>query len=270
MGALARFVRRLRYGRPIVVVSGLPRSGTSMMMQMLQAGGLEILTDAVRTPDGSNPKGYFEFEAVKDLDKGPPPAWLTGARGKAVKIVSSLVRWLPESHDYQVIFMRRNLDEVILSQNKMLADRGSRQTRSERAASSSCTRRTWRTRCGSCAGAARSPCSWSTTARHLRSPRTPHAASIDFWGAGSMSIGWLRPPIPNCIETAAGRGESVKRWFTAALAMGGCLIAVFAYRSRGSRRRVERTAGDGAARRRADARAFASGGSSIQRTPTWS
>src|SRR4026209_2745330 len=110
MSALARFVRRLRYGRPIVVVSGLPRSGTSMMMQMLQAGGLEILTDAVRTPDGSNPKGYFEFEAVKDLDKGQAPAWLAGARGKAVKIVSSLVRWLPESNDYQVIFMQRNLN----------------------------------------------------------------------------------------------------------------------------------------------------------------
>ena len=125
MGTLARFVRRLRNGRPIVVVSGLPRSGTSMMMQMLQAGGLEILTDAVRTADGSNPKGYLEFEAVKDLDKGPPPPWLAGARGKAVKIVSSLVRWLPEGHDYRVIFMRRNLDEVILSQNKMLADRGS-------------------------------------------------------------------------------------------------------------------------------------------------
>ena len=98
-----------------------------MMMQMLQAGGLEILTDAVRTPDGSNPKGYFEFEAVKDLDKGTPPAWLAGARGKAVKIVSSLVRWLPESYDYQVIFMQRNLDEVILSQNTMLADRGTPQ-----------------------------------------------------------------------------------------------------------------------------------------------
>jgi hypothetical protein len=96
-----------------------------MMMQMLQAGGLEIVTDAVRTPDGSNPKGYFEFEAVKGLDKGPSPAWLAAARGKVVKIVSPLVRWLPESNDYQVIFMQRNLDEVILSQNKMLADRGS-------------------------------------------------------------------------------------------------------------------------------------------------
>jgi hypothetical protein len=96
-----------------------------MMMQMLQAGGLEILTDAVRTADGSNPKGYLEFEAVKELDKGARLPWLVGARGKAVKIVSSLVRWLPDSHDYKVIFMQRNLDEVILSQNKMLADRGS-------------------------------------------------------------------------------------------------------------------------------------------------
>src|SRR5512138_3201598 len=101
MGVLERFVRRLRYGRPIVVVSGLPRSGTSLMMQMLEAGGVEILTDAIRTPDGSNPKGYFELEAVKDLDKGPPPAWLADARGKAVKIVSSLVRWLPDTYDYR-------------------------------------------------------------------------------------------------------------------------------------------------------------------------
>ena len=124
MGPLARFARRLRYGRPIVVVSGLPRSGTSMMMQMLHAGGLEILTDEVRTPDSSNPKGYFELEAVKELDKGQPPRWLPDARGKAVKIVSSLLRWLPESYDYQVIFMHRDLDEVILSQNTMLAERG--------------------------------------------------------------------------------------------------------------------------------------------------
>ena len=128
MGSLlqfvSQFVRRVRYGRPIVVVSGLPRSGTSMMMQMLQAGGLEILTDTVRTADASNPKGYLELEAVKDLDKGPPPAWLAQARGKAVKIVSSLVTWLPETCNYQVIFMRRNLDEVIASQNKMLIDRG--------------------------------------------------------------------------------------------------------------------------------------------------
>jgi hypothetical protein len=100
------------------------------MMQMLEAGGVEILTDAVRTPDGSNPKGYFEFEAVKDLDKGAPPAWLAGARGKAVKIVSSLVRWLPDTYDYRVIFMQRHLAEVIASQNKMLAERGAPQDES--------------------------------------------------------------------------------------------------------------------------------------------
>jgi sulfotransferase family protein len=124
MGVLMRIMRRLRYGRPIVVVSGLPRSGTSMMMQMLQAGGIAAVTDAIRTADASNPKGYYELEAVKDLDKGIPPAWLADARGKAVKIVSSLVRWLPETNNYQVIFMQRNLDEVITSQNRMLVDRG--------------------------------------------------------------------------------------------------------------------------------------------------
>src|SRR3954453_23767362 len=127
MSALARFLRRLRYGRPIVVVSGLPRSGTSMMMQMLRAGGLELVTDAVRIADDSNPKGYFELEAVKDLDKGAPAPWLADARGKAVKIVSSLIPYLPETSQYQVLFMTRNLDEVIASQNRMLAERGSPQ-----------------------------------------------------------------------------------------------------------------------------------------------
>lgn len=127
MGSLARFLRRLRHGPPIVIVSGLPRSGTSLMMQMLEAGGLEVVTDALRPPDDNNPRGYFELEAVKDLDKGAPPAWLADARGKAVKIVSLLVRWLPDSYDYRVILMRRNLDEVIASQNRMLADRGAPQ-----------------------------------------------------------------------------------------------------------------------------------------------
>lgn len=124
MGALARLVRRLRYGRPIVVVSGLPRSGTSLMMQMLRAGGLAIVTDAVRGPDESNVRGYFELEAVKDLEKGASAAWLADARGKAVKIVSPLLRWLPGSYDYRVILMQRDLDEVIASQNQMLARLG--------------------------------------------------------------------------------------------------------------------------------------------------
>ncbi len=117
-------VRRLRYGAPIIVVSGLPRSGTSMMMRMLEAGGVEPLQDGVRVADDSNPKGYFEYEPVKALDKGGDLSWLPTARGKAVKIISFLLTWLPEDHNYQVIFMHRHPDEIILSQHAMLRTRG--------------------------------------------------------------------------------------------------------------------------------------------------
>lgn len=116
--------RRLRRGQPVVVVSGLPRSGTSMAMAMLEAGGIPILTDGLRAADASNPKGYYEFERVKELDKPGGQAWLAEARGKAVKIISFLLTHLPESYDYQVVFMQRNLDEVLASQNTMLASRG--------------------------------------------------------------------------------------------------------------------------------------------------
>ena len=106
----------------IVVVSGLPRSGTSMMMKMLEAGGIPPLTDAVRTADVDNPQGYYEFERVKKLDKGDT-AWLPAARGKAVKVISMLLKHLPPDYAYRVIFMRRHLDEVLASQRQMLAHR---------------------------------------------------------------------------------------------------------------------------------------------------
>ena len=118
------FLRRLRRGRPIVVVSGLPRSGTSMAMRMLEAGGLPIVTDGLRRADTANPKGYYEFEPVKGLDKQGDTAWLADARGKAVKIISFLLTHLPESYDYRVVFMRRDLGEVGASQNQMLDARG--------------------------------------------------------------------------------------------------------------------------------------------------
>lgn len=118
------FIRRLRRGQPIVVVSGLPRSGTSMMMRMLAAGGMPILSDSIRAADDSNPTGYYEFEPVKDLANGPPPRWLDEARGKAVKIISFLLTRLPETYDYRVIFMRRDLGEIVASQRDMLATRG--------------------------------------------------------------------------------------------------------------------------------------------------
>jgi hypothetical protein len=128
MTVLTQFIRRIRFGPPIVVVSGLPRSGTSMMMQMLAAGGLPPLTDGVRTADESNPEGYFELEAVKALDKASAQAdalaWLANARGKAVKILTPLLQYLPETYNYRVILMLRPLDEVVTSQNTMLARAG--------------------------------------------------------------------------------------------------------------------------------------------------
>jgi hypothetical protein len=117
----SRWLRRLRFGAPIIVVSGLPRSGTSMMMQMLAAGGVPVVSDGVREADESNPAGYFELEAVKTLDQPGDRRWLKDARGHAVKIVSALLEHLPESYNYKVIFMERPLAEVLASQDAMLA-----------------------------------------------------------------------------------------------------------------------------------------------------
>ena len=122
--ALHRLLRRWKYGQEIVVVSGLPRSGTSMMMKMLEAGGVPIVTDGVRTADEDNPRGYFEVERVKDLEKEPDKSWLREARGKGLKVISFLLKELPEDCAYRVVFMRRDLAEVVTSQNKMLDHRG--------------------------------------------------------------------------------------------------------------------------------------------------
>ena len=119
--------RRLRFGKPIIVVSGLPRSGTSMTMKMLEVGGVPIVADGKRAADESNPKGYFEFEPVMRLHEDPDKRWLVEARGKAVKIISFLLASLPETHNYKVIFMHRNLHEVMASQSKMLEKRGESQ-----------------------------------------------------------------------------------------------------------------------------------------------
>jgi len=102
----------------IIVVSGLPRSGTSLMMQMLDKGGIEIVTDQLRTADPDNPKGYYEFEPAKSLKEDS--SWLPSARGKAIKLVSMLLYDLPASERYRVLFMERDLEEVIHSQEKML------------------------------------------------------------------------------------------------------------------------------------------------------
>ena len=106
----------------ITIVSGLPRSGTSMMMKMLEAGGIPPLTDELREADVDNPKGYYEFERVKKLPDGDT-AWLEEAQGKSVKIISALLKHLPDGYTYRILFMRRNLDEVVASQKKMLIHR---------------------------------------------------------------------------------------------------------------------------------------------------
>jgi hypothetical protein len=106
----------------ITIVSGLPRSGTSMMMKMLEAGGIPPLTDKIRTADEDNPKGYYEFERVKQIEHDQ--SWLEDAKGKAVKMISALLKHLPQGYTYKVIFMRRQIEEILASQRQMLVRRG--------------------------------------------------------------------------------------------------------------------------------------------------
>lgn len=107
----------------IIIVSGLPRSGTSMMMKMLAAAKIEVFTDNIRVADEDNPEGYFEFERVKKLKHGDFE-WLPQAKGKAVKVISALLEFLPPQFKYRVVFMQRRMSEILASQQKMLANRG--------------------------------------------------------------------------------------------------------------------------------------------------
>lgn len=122
MRLLSRIFQRTK-PTPIVIVSGLPRSGTSLMMQMLEAGGLPALTDRERCADEDNPKGYYEYERVKALKRGDWK-WINQAQGKAVKIISALLEYLPKNRSYKVIFMQREIGEILASQQKMLDRRG--------------------------------------------------------------------------------------------------------------------------------------------------
>ena len=108
----------------IAVVSGLPRSGTSLMMQMLAAGGIPPLTDDQRAPDESNPRGYFEFEPVKRLRTDR--LWIGRAQGHAIKVIHLLLRELPTDGQfvYRVILMHRSMAEVLASQRAMLERQG--------------------------------------------------------------------------------------------------------------------------------------------------
>ena len=127
----------------ITIVSGLPRSGTSLMMQMLAAGGMAILSDGERVADADNPRGYCEWERIKQLPKDP--LCIAEAEGKAVKVISLLLMSLPEGHEYRVIFMQRPIPEVLASQDVMMRNRGTR-TVAQRVGLPHTTVRDWRRR----------------------------------------------------------------------------------------------------------------------------
>jgi hypothetical protein len=105
----------------ITIVSGLPRSGTSLMMQMLAAGGLPVLTDGERQADADNPRGYFEWERIKLLPQQPD--CIAEAESKVVKVISQLLFALPAGREYRIIFMQRPLSEVVASQAEMIRRR---------------------------------------------------------------------------------------------------------------------------------------------------
>lgn len=116
----------------ITIVSGLPRSGTSLMMQMLVAGGIPPLSDGERAADIDNPRGYREWERIKTLPKDPD--CIAEAEGKVVKVISQLLLSVPPGHEYRVIFMQRPLAEVLLSQDQMRRRRGTYQDGTNQAA----------------------------------------------------------------------------------------------------------------------------------------
>lgn len=116
------FGKKKKTKEPIIVVSGLPRSGTSMMMKILAEGGLLPVTDALRSADEDNPEGYYELESVKQMAAGNVD-WLSDAGGKVVKVISALLEYLPPQYSYKIIFMEREIREILASQRKMLARR---------------------------------------------------------------------------------------------------------------------------------------------------
>jgi adenylylsulfate kinase len=116
--------RQLGMDQEITIVSGLPRSGTSMMMRMLEAGGMQVVVDNIRQADVDNPKGYYEFEQVKEIRHDR--TWIESLHGKVVKMVSMLLYDLPRDKRYKIVFMLRSMDEVLASQQIMLDRRGER------------------------------------------------------------------------------------------------------------------------------------------------
>src|SRR5437879_12486962 len=107
---------RIRYGRPVVLVSGLPRSGTSMLMQMLEKGGMPIVSDKIRTPDEDNPRGYHEFERIKEIDKTTDKSWLKNYRGQVSKTITFLLQYHTMEMNHHVVYSGRDTTHHATSQ----------------------------------------------------------------------------------------------------------------------------------------------------------
>ncbi len=122
MDLFNRWKKNVPGEEPVYIVSGLPRSGTSMMMRMLAEGGLPVLTDELRRPDDDNPNGYYELEVVRALRDGKTD-WIREANGKVVKVISSLLEYLPQDHHYKINFMERDGRDTLASQKIMLEHR---------------------------------------------------------------------------------------------------------------------------------------------------
>ncbi len=169
--------------RPVIVVSGLPRSGTSLAMQMIHAGGVEAVTDGRRASDEDNPLGYFEFERVKQLrtDK----SWLDGAEGKVVKVIHLLLAELPDDRPYRVVFMQRDLGEVVRSQATMLARSGR-------------------------AGGQLAP-------ERLMAVYAQQLAAVDAWLAARPNFGVLRVPYAQMVADPAAHAAAVNAFLGGSL-----------------------------------------------------
>jgi hypothetical protein len=184
----------------ITIVSGLPRSGTSLMMQMLVAGGIPPLSDGERAADIDNPRGYLEWERIKTLPKDP--GCITEAEGKVVKVISQLLLSLPPGHEYRVVFMQRPLAEVLLSQDQMRRRRGTYQDGASQAAMA------------------------AAFEKHLR--------AVDAWLDGKPYVKTLRVPYHDALSRPTEISEQLAQFLEMSLNRGAMVQQVDAslYRNR--------------------------------------
>ena len=184
----------------IAIVSGLPRSGTSLMMQMLVAGGMPPLSDGERKADTDNPKGYLEWERIKQLPK--EPGLIAEAEGKVVKVISQLMLSLPDGHEYRIVFMQRPLAEVMKSQEEMLKRRGTFQAGANNSAIEQVFQR--------------------------------HLADVDKWAAARANVKMMRLPYHRVLSEPQTVAEEVAAFFSTALDVRAMVAQVDAslYRNR--------------------------------------